>query len=57
MEGVCADCWGSKEEGHRQFFVQKRQGSPGWFFLDDLAWLWVLLALAVVVVYGVRSAY
>jgi hypothetical protein len=49
VEGVCADCWGTKEEGHRQFFVPKRGASPGWFFLDDLVWLVVALAFAVVV--------
>jgi hypothetical protein len=55
IEGVCADCWGSKEEGHRQFFVEKRHGSPGWFFLDDLFWLPVLLALALGAFYVLRS--
>ena len=56
MEGVCADCWGTMEKGHRQFFVQKRDGSPGWFFLDDLLWLRVVLALPIAVYFIVRSA-
>jgi hypothetical protein len=55
VEGVCADCWGAKEEGHRQFFVQKRDGSPGWFSLDDLVWLRVVLALGIAVILIVRS--
>jgi hypothetical protein len=56
VEGVCADCWGSKEEGHRQFFVSKRRGSPGWFFLDDLVVrLAVALALGLGVIVLVRS--
>jgi hypothetical protein len=55
VEGVCADCWATKEEGHRQFFVEKHQGSPGWFFLDDLLWLPVVLALGVAVIYVLRS--
>jgi hypothetical protein len=54
VEGVCADCWGTKEEGHRQFFVQKRQGSPGWFF-DDLRWLPLLVGIALGVIYVLRS--
>ena len=55
MEGVCADSWGTKEEGHRQFFVQKRGGSPGWFFLDDVRWLPVVLALGLALILIVRS--
>jgi hypothetical protein len=56
VEGVCADCWGTKEEGHRQFFVQKRDGTPGWFFLDDRLWLPLVLALPIAVYLIVRSA-
>ena len=52
---VCADCWGTKEEGHRQFFVQKRGRSPGWFFLDDVRWLPVVLALGLALILIVRS--
>jgi hypothetical protein len=55
VEGVCADCWGTKEQGRRQFFVEKRGGSPGWFFLDDLLWLPVVLALGIAVIFIVRS--
>lgn len=55
VEGVCADCWGTKEEGRRQFVVQKRGGSPGWFFLDDLVWRAVALALGLGVIVLVRS--
>jgi hypothetical protein len=54
VEGVCADCWGTKEEGHRQFFVRKRGGSPGWFFLDDLVWLAVVLAFVLLLVTALR---
>jgi len=54
VEGVCADCWATKEEGHRQFWGQRRgQGSPGWFFLDDLIWLPLVLALAVAILRSV----
>jgi hypothetical protein len=55
VEGVCADCWGTKEEGHRQFFVQKRDGSPGWFFFDDLLWRAVVLVLGIAVIVLVRA--
>jgi hypothetical protein len=56
VEGVCADCWGTKEEGHRQFFVSKRGGSPGWPFLDDpIVWRAVVLALGLGVIVVVRS--
>ena len=60
VEGVCADCWGTKEEGHRQFFVPKRGGSPdwfglpGWLFPDDLAWLGVAVAFVVLLVVALR---
>jgi hypothetical protein len=56
VEGVCADCWGTKEEDHRQSFVLKREGSPGWSFLDDPAvWRAVVLALGLGVIVLVRS--
>lgn len=51
MQGVCADCWGSKEEGHRQFFVRKARSSPGWFFLDDDVWIRVMAALGLGAIY------
>jgi hypothetical protein len=51
VQGVCADCWGSKEEGRRQFFVRKTRGSPGWFFLDDDVWLVVMAALGLGLIY------
>jgi hypothetical protein len=51
VQGVCADCWGSKEEGRRQFFARKSQGSPGWFSLDDLAWLVLMPAFAAGLIY------
>ena len=51
VQGVCADCWGSKEVGHRQFFVRKTRGSPGWFFLDDDVWLVVMAALGLGLIY------
>lgn len=50
VEGVCADCWGTKEKGHRQFFLRKGQGSPGWFGVDDALWVAVMLLLVLTVV-------
>jgi hypothetical protein len=47
VQGVCADCWGSKEEGRRQYFVRKSQGSPGRFFFDDVVWLVLTPGFAV----------
>jgi hypothetical protein len=48
VQGVCADCWGSKEEGRRQFFFRKRRTSSAWFSPDD-----VLILFSVAVGMGV----
>jgi hypothetical protein len=53
VEGVCADCWGSKEPGRRQFFARKSRGSSEWWFLDEDVWLVVMAALGLGVVYVV----
>jgi hypothetical protein len=52
VEGVCADCWGAKDEGHRQFFLKKGQGSPGLLGVDDVLWLALMLLLLVAVLRG-----
>jgi hypothetical protein len=51
VQGVCADCWGSKEGGRRQFFVRKTQSSPGWFPFEDDVWLVVMVALGMGLIY------
>jgi hypothetical protein len=56
VQGVCADCWGSKEGTGRQFFVRKTQGSPGWFPFDDYVWFVVLAAFGLAVIYVLRRS-
>jgi hypothetical protein len=52
VEGVCADCWGSKTAGHEQF--RKTRKSPSWFSLDDELWRIVIaVALGLGVLYAV----
>ena len=56
VQGVCADCWGSKEGAGRQFFVRKTQASPGWVPFDDYVWLAVLAAFGLAVIYVLRRS-
>jgi hypothetical protein len=47
VQGVCADCWGSK--GGRQFWVRRSQGSDS--LLEEflgLSTIWVVAATALV---------
>ena len=47
MQGVCADCWGSK--GGRQFWVRRYQGSDS--LLEEflgLSTIWVVAATGLV---------
>jgi hypothetical protein len=47
VQGVCADCWGSK--GGRQFWVRRHQGSDS--LLEEflgLSTIWVVAATAFV---------
>lgn len=44
MQGVCADCWGSK--GGRQFWVKRNQGAPS-VFEDFLGFDPLFLAVAL----------
>jgi hypothetical protein len=53
VQGVCADCWGSKEQGRRQFFARKSRVSPGWFDLDDDVWIAVLAAFGLGALYAI----
>lgn len=53
VQGVCADCWGSK--GGRQFWIRRSQGAPS--YLEDVFGidpLWPI-AFAVVVLLPVAA--